>query len=289
MSPRSFVPVAALLWLSGCTSSFAIQRSDPTFTAAQARLVRAAKWVDAAQPSEPERTLFLQAEAFYNYRFGYPRRGVLGYLAQAAAAVTDLPALQSLAGSLDLIDLRLRAYDGAVHLWESLLLQYPDGALRPLALYRLGWAYRSAGAEGLPRANGDEAFDLLIREHPDSPLAGWSKEAKTIAWKSKSKATAWSIVPGLGQMYVGEYGNGAVRLIVALGSAAMVLAPTALAIERREELSWGRDWPLLLTGVVGLIGLSFDYTAAYQDALRGVVRFNEVREQEFARRHPEAP
>jgi len=252
-------------------------------------MVRTASVVEQEKPTDSEKGLFLQAEGFYQYRFAFPPRGLLSYLAQGAAAVTDLPALQSLAGSLDLADLRLRSYDGAVHLWEALLDEHPQSALRPLTLYRLGWAYRSAGATGFPRSSGDEAFDALAKDHPSSPLAILSREARAVPWKSKGKATAWSLMPGLGQMYVGEYANGAVRLAVALASLAMVAVPVYVASRRSGELSWRSDWPLLATGIGGLIILSIDYTAAYQDALRGVIEFNERSEAEFEERHPEAP
>ena len=142
-------------------------------------------------------------------------------MAQAAAVIVELPMFQSLAGSLDLLDLRLRSYDAATQLWESLLAERPTTSLRPLVLYRLGWSYRSTGVSGLPRESGDEAFDLLIHEDPQSPLAGLAREAKGVPWKSKSHATGLSLVPGLGQMYVGEYLNGTIRLSVALAAAAM--------------------------------------------------------------------
>src|SRR5436190_525598 len=140
-------------WLlagAGCGSSVLIRRDDAIFTAAQARLVATAARIEGEKASQEERALFLQAESLYRYRFQPPRRGALAYLAEGAAAIADLPALQSLAGSLDLSDLRLRTYDGAVQLWETLLERHPGTTLRPLTLYRLGWAYRSVGASGLP-------------------------------------------------------------------------------------------------------------------------------------------
>jgi len=69
----------------------------------------------------------------------------------------------------------------------------------------------------------------------------------------------------------------------------MVVVPIVLAYQRRDELTWSRDWPLLVTGVGGIVILNIDYTTAYQDALRAVVQFNEHAEQTFEQEHPEAP
>ncbi len=287
--PRSLL-VALALVAAGCSSSLVLLEPTPdqTFVRAQARLAATTALVDAAKPTEADRALFLQAESFYQYRFTFPRRGVLNYLAEGAAAVADLPALQSLAGSLDLADLRLRAYDGAAHLWEALLYRSPSTTLRPLALYRLGWAYRNTGVEGLPHGSG-AMFDAVAAENPGTPLAALAVEAKKVPWKSKAKATAWSLIPGAGQFYVGNYGSGAVRLLVALGAAAMIVAPIAVGIVRRNELTWDHDWPLLVTGTVGVVILSLDYTSSYQDAVRGVVHFNERKEAAFEAAHPDAP
>src|SRR6185503_11028858 len=112
---------------------------------AELRLTRTASIVAHSGASDVERARFMQAEGFYRYRFE-STHGVLSYVASGAAAIIDLPALQSLAGSLDLVELRLGSYDGAVHLWELLLADVPETRLRTLALYRLGWAYRSTGA-----------------------------------------------------------------------------------------------------------------------------------------------
>lgn len=283
--------VLSLLLAGGCSSTLVLldRTPDATFERAQQHLARTGTMVAALAPSEPERMLFMQAEAFSQYRFTFPRRGVLNYLAEGAAAITDLPALQSLAGSLDLADLRLRMYDGAAHLWEALLYRYPATPLRPLALYRLGWAYRSTGVEGLPHKSGQELFDKLIQGYPSSPLTPLAQEAKRVRWKTKARATACSLVPGVGQMYTGAYGSGSIRLLIALGAAAMVIAPVAVSIVRRNELTWDRDWPLLVTGTAGLIILSIDYTSSYQDAVRRVVHYNERKEAEFQDQHPEAP
>ncbi len=278
----------------GLSSEFADDVAYQIEHAAQRPILAAdaaapAHGVDLDSPTEAERWLFMQAEGFYQYRFAFPPHGLLSYLALAAAAITDFPALQSLAGSVDLVDLRLRSYDGAVHLWETLLVQHPKTALRPLTLYRLGWAYRSTAVSGFPRKSGDEAFNLLMKDYPGSPLAHLSREAKAVPWKSKDKATGFSLVPGLAQMYVGEYKNGAARLGVALGAAAMIIAPSAIAIDRGQDLTWSGDWPLLLSGLLGLVVLSIDYTSSYQDAMRGVGQFNERKQAAFEDGHPEAP
>ena len=272
-----------------CSSSIVIRADDPMFARAQAQLARTKATVATSGASEAEQVTFLQAESFYRYRFTFPARSLGTQLAQMGAVVVELPALQSLAGSLDLMDLRLRSYDAAVQLWETLLSQYPTSPLRPLALYRLGWAYRSAGVGGLPRESGDEAFALLARDHPASPLAPLSRAAQATAWKSKGTATGLSIIPGLGQMYVGEHLNGSVRLAIALAAAAMIVVPTVVAYQRRDDLTWSGDWPLLAIGLGGLIILNIDYTTAYQDALRGVVQFNERAEAQFENEHPDAP
>ena len=116
-----------------------------------------------------------------------------------------------------------------------------------------------------------------------------AREAKTVEWKSKDAATAYSVVPGLGQMYVGEHASGSLRLAIALAAVAMIATPVYIGYQRRNDLAWGRDWPLLAIGLGGLVLLSIDYTTAYQDALRGVVEWNERAESEFERAHPEAP
>jgi hypothetical protein len=275
--------------VSSCASSVLVGPHDLTFQSAQEHLAATAARVDRHSPPPAERVLFLQAEALYRYRLDPPPRGTLSYLAQGAAAVTDFPAFQALAGALDLADLRVRMYDGAVQLWETFLQRYPGSQLRPLGLYRLGWAYRSAGASGLPRRSGDDAFQTLMRESPGTQLADLAHDALTTPWKSKSMATGLSLVPGLGQFYVGERLNGVLRLALALTALTLVAVPIVIAYDRRQDLSWKHDWPLLVTGVGGLALLSIDYTAAYQDALRGVVDFNERAENAFESRHAHAP
>lgn len=285
------LPVAIVLsfLVSACSTSVLIRRDDPAFNEAQQRLERTVNVVDALNPPPEERNLFLQAEGFYRYRFEPPPEGVEPFLAEGAAAVTDFPGFQSLASSLGLLDLRYRSYDSAIQLWETLLIRYPKTNLRPLTLYRLGWAYRNAGAGGLPRESPDSAFDQLIKEDPDSPLASLAREAKSVSWKSKGTATSLSLVPGLGQMYVGEVRNGSIRLGVAAVALGAVIAPFYAAHHRNRKLSWPDDWPLIAAGLGGLIVLSFDFTTSYEDAMRGVVLWNERAEAEFNRLHPDAP
>ncbi len=164
----------------------------------------------------------------------------------------------------------------------------PSTPLRPLTLYRLGWAYRNSIASDLPKTS-EIAFDELTSKFEDSPLAPLAAEAKKVKWKSQGSATAWSIAPGLGQIYVGEYGNGALRLTIALAAVAMIVVPSVIAYERRNDLSWDHDWPLILTGVAGVTVLTSDYSSSYQDAQRAVLEFNERQESEFEDRHQTAP
>jgi hypothetical protein len=275
--------------LSACSTSALIRQGDPTFDEAQDRLERTVQIVDELNPPPSERNLFLQGESFYRYRFEPPPEGAAPYLAETAAAITDFPAFQSLAGSLDLLDLRYRADDSAIQLWETLLTRHPETPLKSLTLYRLGWAYRNAGATGLPRESPDSAFDQLLKEDPDSPLAGLAREAKSVPWKSKATATKWSLIPGLGQMYIGETGNGLVRLGVAAAALAAVIAPVYIGFRRGSDLTWNHDWPLLAAGLGGVIVLSLDYTSSYENAVRGVVLWNERAEADFNHRHPDAP
>jgi len=279
----------SVLFCACSTTSVLIRPDDPTFREAQQRLERTVKIVDELNTPPLERNLFLQGESFYRYRFEPSSTGLAPYLAEGAAVITDFPAFQSLAGSLQLVDLRYRAYDSAIQLWETLLARYPTTNLKSLTLYRLGWAYRNAGASGLPRDSPDSAFDQLIKEDPNSSLAALAQEATSVPWKSKATATTRSLIPGLGQIYVGETGSGLVRLGVAAVALAAVIVPIYVAVQRGSDLAWNHDWPLLATGIGGAIVLSFDFTSSYEDAIRGVVLWNERSEAEFNRRHPEAP
>jgi len=275
--------------MSACASSVLIRPDDQTFARSERHLIATGAYVDKVKAPPDESAVVLQAEGLYRYRFDPPARGFTSYAAEFAASAIEIPALQSMSGALDIFDLRLRMSDGAVQLWETYLSRYPAGALRPLALYRLGWAYHSTEAAGLPRRSGDEAFAQLRREYPGSPLSALAAEAHGLPWKSKDAATGWSVVPGLGQMYVGGYGQGSVHLLVALAAVTMMVAPVVVAYERRHDLAWGNDWPLLVVGVGGLLVLSLDYTVAYQDAIKRVVEWNDRVENAFEDTHPGAP
>jgi len=136
----------------------------------------------------------------------------------------------------------------------------------------------------LPRQSPDEAFNSLIKEQPTSPIAGLAREAEEVPGKSKARAATWSVIPGLGQIYVGETANGITRLAVAVVGAVAVAVPAYIAARRGSD-----GWPLVAAGLGGLIVLSFDYTSSYEDAMRGVVEWNERTEDSFNRVHPEAP
>jgi len=281
--------VALVPLLCGCGSTVLIHDDDATFRHASERLVRTSETVQATEASPGERASFLQAEAIYRYRFTPRGKGGAATTAELAAAATDFPVFQSLAGSLDLVDLRLRSADAAIQLWESFAARYPQSRLRALALYRLGWAYHNAGAAGLPRDSGEEAFDELAHCGPPPEIAPYVAAARAVPYKTKDAASWWSIVPGLGQLYVGEPVNGAVRLAIALAAAAAIITPAVIGLTRSDELSWRHDWPLLAIGIGGLIVLSADYTSSYQDAMRGVVEWNERHERDFENAHPDAP
>jgi hypothetical protein len=282
------VLVALALFVQGCGRSVLIHRDDVTYRRALDCFKRTRLLVTASLAPEDDQAIFIQAEALFRYRFAPPGRSVSSYVAQITASIIDLPVLDSLAGSLDLDLLRLRTSDGAVQLWESLLARNPSTPLRPLTLYRLGWAYRNSIASDFP-GTSENAFDEIIAKHHDSPVAPFAAEARTVAWKSQRAATAWSIVPGLGQMYVGEHGNGTIRLAIALAAMTMIIVPSVIAFERRNDLSWHHDWPLILTGVAGVTVLTSDYSSSYQDAQRAVLEFNERSEAEFETSHPTAP
>jgi hypothetical protein len=286
---KSAFIVALPAVINACASSVLIRPDDQTFARSERHLVTTSAYVGNLKPPPAEGALVLQAEGLYRYRFDPPARGFTSYAAEFGASATEIPVLQAMSGALDIFDLRLRASDGAVQLWETYLSRYPAGALRPLVLYRLGWAYHSTEAAGLPRKSGDEAFAQLRREYPGSPLSALAADAHGLDWKSKDAATGWSVVPGLGQMYVGGYAQGSVHLLVALAAVTMMVAPVVVAYDRRHDLTWGHDWPLLVVGVGGLLVLSLDYTFAYQDAIKRVVEWNDRLENAFEDQHPEAP
>jgi TM2 domain-containing membrane protein YozV len=280
---------ASLFGATGCSTSALIEPQDPTFARQQDRMQHTAELIEQSSAPAREKVLFLQAEGFFRYRFVERSQDAASSLASGAAAITDLPVLQSFANSLDLQDLRLRSADVATQLWETLLARHPRSTLRPLALYRLGWSYRNASVPGLPRRGPSDPLDALIREQPLLPITSFAREAKAVPWKSKDIAARWSVVPGLGQFYVGEPLNGAIRLAVALAATAAVVIPLVIAAQRTSELTWSDDWPLLVSGVGGLIVLSFDYTISFEDAMRGVVEWNERAETVFEASHPDVP
>jgi len=69
----------------------------------------------------------------------------------------------------------------------------------------------------------------------------------------------------------------------------MIVTPVVIGYNRRSELQWGADWPLLLSAVVGLVVLNVDCTVSYEDAIRAVIQSNEREQSLFEARHPEAP
>jgi len=268
---------------SCATESVLVHHDDVTFSKAQYHLQHIEKMLDQFNPPPAERRLFMQAEGFYQYRFAPPKKSSAKYLAEAASAVTDFPGFQSLAGSLDMADLRYRAPDSAVQLWETLLKQHPNTPLKPLTLYRLGWAYRNVGAQGLPRSSS-KAFDALIQQQPHSQWSMLAENAKEVPYKSKEEAGFRSIIPGMGQLYLGETQSGLSRLGIAIAGLIAVAVPVYAAAH-------GNHRSLLSTavGLGGLIVLSFDFTNSYEDAIHGVVRWNERAESEFQHRYPTAP
>jgi hypothetical protein len=278
--------VAALA--CGCGGSSLIRADDLAYRRSLEHFKRTRELVTASLAPEDDQAMFLQAEGLFRYRFAPPARSFGSYVAQTVASAADLPVLDSLAGALDLYSLRLKTYDGSVQLWETLLARNPSSSLRPLALYRLGWAYRNSIASGLPRSP-DEVFDELARKDPTSPVAPFAAEARRVPWKSMTRATAYSALPGLGQIYAGEIRNGAVRLAIAVVASGMVIIPSIVAYRRRNDLSWSNDWPLLVTGIVGAIVVTTDYSSSYQDALRAVLEYNERSERAFEDAHPDAP
>ncbi len=281
-----FVNIILIIgFLNACSvNSALIRKDDHTFLKAQQQLQRTEKIIDGLNPELSERNLFLQAENFYQYRFLPPEKNTAKYLSEAASAITDFPGFQSLTGSLGFEDLRFRSSDSAVQIWETLLDFYPKTKLRSFTLYRLGWAYRNVGAQGLPRSSPDEAFNQLIKDYPNSLLAKLSKKAKTIPWKSKETAAVRSLIPGFGQMYLGETHNGLIRLGVAIAALVAVALPVYDAAHGGQKSSLD-----IAAGLGGLIVLSFDFTSSFEDAMRGVVLWNERAEYEFNFANQSAP
>ena len=269
---------------SCATESVLVHGDDALFQHAQARLQHTQQVVKALHPSAAEQHLFMQAASFNQYRFSPPKKSTAKYLAEAASAVTDFPGFQSLAGSLDMEDLRFRAPDSAVQLWETLLQQYPNSSLKPLTLYRLGWAYRNVGAQGLPHDSPREPLNALVRSYPHTQWATWANQAKEVPYKTKDEAGFYSLIPGMGQVYLGDRESGMTRLGVALAGLVAVAVPAYAAAQ-------GKHVSMLSTavGLGGLIVLSFDFTNSYEDAMHGVVLWNERAEAAFQKQHPDAP
>jgi hypothetical protein len=276
------------LVVAGCGHSVVIPRADLTYRASIEHYQRTRQLITATLAPDEDQAMFLQAEGFYRYRFLPPGRSAAAYLVEAAASLIDLPVLDSVAGALDLYSLRLRINDASVQLWESLLARAPATPLRPLALYRLGFAYRNAMASGFPRES-DDAFGELETKFADSPLTPLARVARRMAWKSQGAATAWSIVPGLGQMYSGHYASGGVRLAIALAAVTALVVPSVIAVERGRDLSFRHDWPLFAIAVGGAVALTVDYSSSYQDARAAAMEFNERAEAAFEAAHPDAP
>lgn len=275
--------IISLVSSSCSTTSMLIQQDDNTFSKAQTHLQEMKKEIEKLDPPSTEANIFMQAEGFYQYRFTPPPKSSAKYLAEAASAITDFPGFQSLAGSLDMVDLRFRAPDSAVQLWETLLQEHPNTVLKPITLYELGWAYRNVGAQGFPRSS-DEVFNALIQEKPNSNWAILAKDAKKVPYKTKEEASFQSIIPGMGQIYLDENQSGFTRMGIALAGLIALVVPVYNA-------SQGHHTSLASTalGLGGLITLSFDFTNSYEDAVHGVVQWNERAESEFQHRHPTAP
>jgi hypothetical protein len=293
-----FPAALAVLLFFGCARSPLMRKEDAAFTGAVGRYRQSLAGLgrpghavprsqgnaqDTASRISPDAALFLQAEAFYLYRPGSVAPGAFAIAAQALAASTDFAPLTAWAASAEIGSLRLQTYDGAAQLYEGLLASYPASPYGPLALYRLGWAYRSVGTRGWPRGSR-EAFAELQREFPGSEEASLAREALTVPYRTQEKAAAWSILPGAGQIYIGEKGNGAIRFALAAAFAAAAIIPPIFMIRDRDL-----DWTGAGISVLGFIGLQVSYTLAFQDAQRGAIAFNERAEASFRESHPGAP
>ena len=80
--------------------------------------------------------------------------------------------------------------------------------------------------------------------------------------------------------------------MVVLVGAGLVIVPSVLAAlkaNRGEHISTSEGLAYAGVAIGGLIVLSIDYTSAYEDAMRGVVQFNERAEAAFDDAHPDAP
>ncbi len=281
-SALSSIACAVLCW--GCATAPGLHLDDPEFATAERCLRESAERITAPKTLAPDEVLFLQAESFYYFRSELKRtRSAWSYFAQSAAAFTDFAPLTVIAASQGSFDLRLRAYDGAARLYGTLASRYPLSGLRPLALYRLGWACRSTSEQGYP-CRSAESFGALAREYPATPLASLVPDALRAPHRSLDRATAWSLLPGAGQIYAGEALNGAVRLSVAAGFSALTLVPIVGMVQSRKV----GCFPTALS-LLGIVGLQVTYTTSYQDAQRAVLDFNERQEAAFEAAHPATP
>ncbi|MDB5103610.1 MAG: Outer rane lipoprotein [Fibrobacteres bacterium] len=275
----------------GCAPSPLVRQDDATFRQAknlfrhtlEMQAARAPSDSGPAQASPEENALFLQAEAFYRYRPEIRPPGGFAMAAQTMAASTDFAPLSVWAAGAEIHPLRMQAYNGAVQLYEETLREYPGTPLRPLILYRLGWAYRSISIRGFPR-DQDRVVAELRKDFPGSQWASLGAELESVPYRTQEKAAAWSILPGAGQMYIGNTRSGLVRFTIAAAFASAALIPPLFMIKNREL-----DWPGLALSAVGFIGLQVSYTLAFQDAQSGAILFNEREEDASRKRHPEAP
>jgi hypothetical protein len=105
---NGFPLLAIAVFAAGCGGHVLLARNDPTHARAIERQARTRRLVEAAGAGTEEAQMFLQAEAFFRYRFEPPPRTGATYAANATAAMVDLPVLQAYASSLDLFELRLR-------------------------------------------------------------------------------------------------------------------------------------------------------------------------------------
>ena len=198
---------AALSAASGCGHAPLDPTGRSVLDASQRRLARTAAAVDPLGAAPAERQLFMQAEGFFRYRFEPPPRNVASSLAVVAAAVTDLPAFQALAGSLDLLDLRLRGADGAIHLWETLLARSPGTAAQAADAVpaRLGVPQR--GRDAASRASRATAPSTSsspsLPAHRSRVLAAAARRRS--AGKARTPRPGLSLIPGLGQFYLGQH------------------------------------------------------------------------------------
>jgi hypothetical protein len=280
---RGVVGLGGMAWaVCGCAPSALIRPDDPVFNGSSKDYLASVQKFGGAAATRDD-ALFLQAEGFYRYRYSFSPPNSRTLAAEIAVATTDFAPLGFWAASLEMGQFRMQAYDGAIQLYETLLQRFPESPRKPLVLYRLGWAYRNVSMDGFPR-DPEAPFEEILKENHGDPLAELAGAALAVPYKTQSKASAWSILPGAGQMYTGRWGDGTFRLGLAAGWTALALIPPALMIRDRRF-----DWLETALSLGGIIGLEVTYTTAYEDAKRDAVEFNEAQESEFMRAHPAAP